>query len=69
MFCCGRGVPIRGRAQKGAPCAKGGAQCWNQEKTLLEIQNRVLKCVEHGMIAENVGKIVLFSRKNIKKNP
>ena len=33
------------------------AQCWNQEKILSEIQNRVPKCVEHGKIAENVGKV------------
>jgi hypothetical protein len=36
------------------------AQCGNQEKTLSEIQNRVPKCVEHGKIAENVGKVVFL---------
>ena len=40
------------------------AQCWNQEKILSEIQNRVPKCVEHASIAENVGKVVLFPEKN-----
>ena len=42
------------------------AQCWNQEKTLSEIQNRVPECVEHGKIAENVGKVVFFFRKKLK---
>ena len=45
---------------------RDNAQCWNQEKSLSEIQNRVPKCVEHGKIAENVGKVVFFSEKNKK---